>query len=70
MPVNKKTSSTLILFFLGPSSKTRDTREGPHDWLKAHDGKGAKKEPKSEEMVFHGLVIFGSENLSLDRPSR
>ena len=32
------------LSFLGPSSKTPETREWPRAWLKARDGRGTKKE--------------------------
>ena len=32
------------LFFLSPSSKTRETRKWPRAWLKARDGRGMKKD--------------------------
>ena len=60
------------LFFLGPSSKTLETRKWPRGLLKVRDGRGTKKErlpAKPERMVFHSLVIFWHKNWSVDRPN-
>ena len=41
------------LFFLGPSSKTPETRKWPRAWLKARDGRGTKKD---DSFFFSGCL--------------